>query len=117
MLKRWHLFVFAVLTALMVLHLIDDAKLFHSQHQPTPGTVEREVLAGGVNEAVCTLTVFCWKELSLFTGDEVERMVCGKPEVDIDLLEVRSVEVCSHVSQNTLVESWVAHSSSCMVRG
>lgn len=31
------------------------------------------------------------KVLSMFTGEEVERMVCGMPEVDIDLLEVRQV--------------------------
>lgn len=36
---------------------------------------------------------FCWhfflvKVLGMFTGDEVECMVCGKAEVDVDLLEV-----------------------------
>lgn len=47
----------------------------------------------------------CVKILGMFSWDEVECMVCGKPEVDIDLLEVGAANLCHHVSDCSHVRS------------
>lgn len=52
---------------------------------------EQLMLTSAPNQARCTsgvLVLLCVQALNLFSWQEVETMVCGRPEVDIDLLEV-----------------------------